>query len=105
MLVAELFFARGIRGRAPVTDAEWAGFAAQVVTPNFPDGFTVFDGQGQWRNPQTGHIARDPTKILMVAAKRTPDLARRLAAVIDAYKTRFHQQSVGIITRNSCAAF
>ena len=105
MLVAELFFARGIRGRAPVTDAEWAGFAAQVVTPNFPDGFTVFDGQGQWRNPQTGHIARDPTKILMVAAKRTPDLARRLAAVIDAYKTRFHQQSVGIITRDSCAAF
>ena len=105
MLVAELFFARGIRGRAPVTDAEWAGFAAQAVTPNFPDGFTVFDGQGQWRNPQTGHIARDPTKILMVAAPRTPDLARRLAAVIDAYKTRFHQQSVGIITRDSCAAF
>ncbi len=105
MLVAELFFARGLRGHAPVTDAEWAGFAAQIITPNFPDGFTVFDGQGQWRNPQTGHIARDPTKILMVAAPRTPDLARRLAAVIDAYKTRFHQQSVGIITRDSCAAF
>jgi len=105
MLVAELFFGRRIRNRTPLTDAEWAGFAAQIITPNFPDGFTVFDGQGQWRNPQTGHIARDPTKILMVAAKRTPDLARRLAAVIDAYKTRFHQQSVGIITRDSCAAF
>ncbi|MGA8552642.1 MAG: DUF3574 domain-containing protein [Stellaceae bacterium] len=105
MLVAELFFARGIRGRAPVTDAEWAGFVAHVVTPSFHDGFTVFDGRGQWRNPQTGHIARDPTKILMVAARRTPDLARRLAAVIDAYETRFHQQSVGIITRDSCAAF
>ncbi len=105
MLVAELFFGRGTKGRAPLSEAEWAGFAAQIITPNFPDGFTLFDGEGQWRNPQTGHIARDPTKILLVAAKRTPDLPRRLSAVIDAYKTRFHQQSVGIITRDSCAAF
>ena len=105
MLVAELFFGRRIKGREPLTEAEWAGFAAQTLTPNFPDGFTVFDGEGQWQNPHTSHIARDPTKILLVAAKRSPDLAHRLAAVIDAYKLKFHQQSVGLITRDSCAAF
>jgi hypothetical protein len=105
MLVAELFFGRNIKDRAPLTDLEWLTFAADTITPNFPDGFTVFDGYGQWRNPQTGHIAHDPTKILLVAAKRGPDLADRLRAVIDAYKARFHQQSVGIITRDSCAAF
>jgi uncharacterized protein DUF3574 len=105
MLVAELFFGRGIKGREPLTDGEWAEFAAQIITPNFPDGFTVFDGEGQWRNPQTGRIVGDPTKILLVAAKREPDLAQRLSAVIDAYMARFHQQSVGIITRDSCAAF
>jgi hypothetical protein len=76
-----------------------------VITPNFPDGFTVYDGYGQWRNPATGTIGKDPTKILLVAAKRSPDLPDRLAAVIDAYKAQFHQQSVGIITRDSCAAF
>jgi Protein of unknown function (DUF3574) len=105
MLVAELFFSRSIKGRGPLSDAEWTEFAAQTITPNFPDGFTVFDGEGQWRNPQTGRIAGGRTKILLVAAKREPDLARRLAAVIDAYKTQFHQQSVGHITRDSCAAF
>ena len=105
MLVAELFFGRAMKGRASVSDAEWAEFAAQTVTPNFPDGFTVFDGEGQWRNPQTGQIADARTKILLIAAERTPDLAQRLSALIDAYKGRFHQQSVGIITRNSCAAF
>jgi hypothetical protein len=105
MLVAELFFGRGIRGRAPLTDAEWAEFAARIVTPNFPDGFTVFDGDGQWQNPRTQQISREPSKILLIAAKRAPDLAARLGVVIDAYKTRFHQQSVGIITRDSCAAF
>jgi len=105
MLVAELFFGRKIKGGGFVTDAAWSRFAAEVITPNFPDGFTVFDGSGQWRNPQTGQIAHDPTKILLVAAKRAPDLAGRLQAVIDAYKTRFHQQSVGIVTRDSCAGF
>jgi Protein of unknown function (DUF3574) len=105
MLIAELFFARGIKGRKPLTDAEWAEFAAQTITPNFPDGFTVFDGEGQWRNPQTGRIGGGRTKILLVAAKRESNLAPRLAAVIDAYKARFHHQSVGIITRDSCAAF
>ena len=105
MLVAELFFGRNIPGRAPLTDAEWSEFAAQTITPNFPDGFTVFDGDGQWQNPVTSRIARDRTKVLLVAAKRRPDLAPRLSAVIESYKSRFHQQSVGVITHDSCAAF
>jgi Protein of unknown function (DUF3574) len=105
MLVAELFFGRNIKGRQPLTDAEWAEFAAQTIAPNFPDGFTVFDGEGQWRNPRTGQIAGGRTTILLVAAKPEPDLPRRLSAVIDAHKAQFHQQSVGIITRDSCAAF
>jgi hypothetical protein len=105
MLVAELFFGRGSNRRAPPTDAEWAAFAARTITPNFPDGFTVFDGAGQWRNPRTGRLVRSRTRILLVAARRTPDLARRLSAVIDAYKNEFHQQSVGVVTRDACAAF
>lgn len=105
MLVAELFFGRGIAARAPLSEAEWAEFAAEIIIPNFPDGFTVFDGEGQWRDPRTGRISRERTKILLVAAPPTPDLAHRLAAVIDAYKVRFHQQSVGLVTRYSCASF
>jgi predicted small lipoprotein YifL len=105
MLVAELFFGRAIPGRGPLTEAEWAAFAADTITPNFPNGFTVFDGDGQWQNPATGRIGRERTKILLVAARRDPTLAGRLQAVIDAYKVRFHQQSVGTVTRDSCAAF
>jgi hypothetical protein len=105
MILAELFFGRAIHGRAPLTDGEWAQFAAQAVTPNFPDGFTVFDGEGQWRNPRTGLIGHEATKILLVAAKPAPDLARRISAVIDAYARQFRQQSVGIVTQEACAAF
>ncbi len=105
MLVAELFFGRDIPGRASLSDAEWRAFAAEIVTPHFPDGFTAYDAEGQWRNPATGRTAYAPTKVLLVAAPRGPDLAPRLSAVIEAYKARFGQQSVGVITRNSCAAF
>ena len=106
MLVAELFFGRDKDGRRNVSDAEWSDFLASVVTPSFPDGLTVFDGYGQWRNPATGVIGRSPgVKIVLIAVKDAPDLGQRLSAVIDAYKTRFHQQSVGVITHDSCAAF
>jgi hypothetical protein len=105
MVIAELFFARSIPRRAPLSEAEWREFAAEIVTPNFPDGFTAYDAEGQWRNPATGAVAREPTKVLLVAAPPGPDLAPRLSAVIEAYKARFRQQSIGIITRESCAAF
>lgn len=105
MLVAELFFGRDIAGRTPLSEAEWRAFAAEFVTPNFPDGFTAFDAEGQWRNPETGAVSSEPTKVLLVAAPRSSDLAPRLSSVIEAYKARFRQQSVGILTRDSCAAF
>jgi hypothetical protein len=106
MLVAELFFGREKAGRRVVSDAEWTDFLGNVVTPNFPDGLTAFDGYGQWRSPQTGVIGRSSgVKIVLIAVKRSPDVPGRLQTVIEAYKTRFSQQSVGIITRDSCAAF
>jgi len=105
MLVAELFFGRNIPGRAPVSEAEWADFVARVITPNFPDGFTVFDGAGQWRDPQGGAVVREPPKILLAAAYPRPDLKDRIAATIEAYRARFPQKSVGVLTRWECGAF
>ena len=106
MLVAELFFGRNIPGRAPASEAEWADFVARVVTPNFPDGFTVFDGaSGQSGIPQRGAIEREAPKIVLAAAYQRPDLKDRIDAVREAYRTRFTQRSVGVLTRWECGAF
>jgi hypothetical protein len=106
MLVVELFFGRNIPGRAPVSEAEWADFVARVITPNFPDGYTVFNGAaGQSGTPQNGLIAREAPKIVLAAAYPRPDLKDRVAAAIDAYRTRFPQKSVGLLTRWECGAF
>jgi len=106
MLVAELFFGRNIAGRAPVSEAEWDDFVARVVTPNFPDGFTVFDGaSGRSGAPQRGAIEREAPKIVLAAAYPRPDLKDRIEAVREAYRTRFTQRSVGLLTRWECGAF
>ena len=105
MVEVQLFFGRDIEGRGPVTNNEWADFAATVLTRQFPDGFTVSDGEGQWRDPVSKAVVHEQSKIVTVAAPHSPALMRKLTDVMSTYRTRFHQQSVGIVTRSVCAAF
>jgi hypothetical protein len=99
-MVAELLF-----GRSKVSEQSWDRFLAAEVTPRFPDGLTVYDAKGQWRNPETKTISRERTKVVMIAMPPAPDNDARLQAVIEAYKTRFKQRSVGLILRPSCVSF
>lgn len=101
----ELFFGRDISGRGPLTDAEWDDFAKRVITPQFPDGFTVLDGDGQWFDQATGRLVHERSKILLVAADPDSDLKTRIGSVVAAYRTQFHQRSVGILTSEACGAF
>jgi hypothetical protein len=103
--VTQIFFGRDIPGRAPLTDAEWDDFAARVVTSQFPDGFTVIDGSGQWYDQGTGKLVHEQSKILVVAADPDSDLRTRIGSVINAYRVQFKQRSVGVITAEECAAF
>ncbi|HEY2618306.1 MAG TPA: DUF3574 domain-containing protein [Acetobacteraceae bacterium] len=105
MLEYHLFFGRDIAGRPPVTDPEWANFTARVVTAQLPAGFTEFDAEGQWQNPATHRISREPTKVIIVAVPDTPATAAAIAAVKDAYRTLFHQQTVGTTVAPVCGAF
>ncbi len=103
--IGQLFFGRDIPGRGPLTDAEWDDFAARSITPQFPDGFTVMDGAGQWYDQGSGKLIHEQTKILVVAADPDSDLKTRIGSVITAYRTEFKQRSVGVITSEACGAF
>ena len=105
VLAARLFFGQNIAGRQPVTAAEWDDFLARTVTPNFPSGFTVYDGHGQWQGAGTSAITRENTKVIEIEAEDSPALHRKLEDVASAYRSQFHQQSVGIVTTEVCARF
>jgi hypothetical protein len=104
--MAEAYFGRNVKTRAPVTDGEWARFMADTVTPAFPDGLTVLDGAGQWRNA-AGQINREDSKILLLVLPGQDQAAAsaRLAPVTATWKARFAQESVLTVFRAGCAAF
>jgi len=102
---ADLFFGRDIAGRAPVTPAEQASFLADVVTPRFPDGLTMWETYGQWRDPSTGQVGKEDSFVVRIVAPETRVTLERLSEIRSAYKQQFHQQSVGLVFSRSCASF
>lgn len=101
--VAELYFGRNIGPRLGVSEAKFRAFLDTEVTPRFPDGFTVLDGRGQWRDG--GVIVREPSKVLVVALADEARDRAQLTAVAAAYKARFLQQSVLTVVRAACVSF
>lgn len=105
MRVLELFFGQEIDGGRRVSAGDWRAFLADVVTREFPDGFTVYDSYGQWMDAKSRHLVREPSKVVQIAIPAGQDFAARLAGVTNAYRSRFHQQSVGIIVTQGCGSF
>jgi hypothetical protein len=104
--MAEAAFGRNADGREVVSDAAWQGFLNEIVTPAFPEGLTVLDGAGQWRG-RDGRIERERSKLLLLVLPggSAADATARLAPVIAAYRARFGQESVMLITRAGCVTF
>jgi Protein of unknown function (DUF3574) len=88
-----LYFGRA-HAAGVVSEAEWAQFLAEVVTPRFPDGLTVWAADGQWRDGTNRAIVREPTFVLELVHMREGSRDAELRAVVTAYKQRFSQQSV-----------
>ena len=104
MTQAQLFFGRDFERRALVSDEQWRDFVDQVVTPRFPDGFSVSDVSGQYRD-QSGTIVREPSKQVLVFTRDIGSDAPKLNAIRDAYRRRFNQESVLLVESPVCAGF
>ncbi len=105
MLTAELLFGRKIGDRIGVSEAAFRRFVDEEVTPRFPDGLTILDASGQYRDTSSGALIREPSKLLLIALKDEAEGRAKLAAIAEAYKSRFHQQSVGTILKPACVSF
>jgi hypothetical protein len=99
----ELMFGRNTRGGGG--EAAWARFVAREITPRFPDGLTVLDAAGQWRDPAADRPDRERSKLVIIVTAADAPADDRIAAIVDAYKHQFHQKSVGVVATAVCAAF
>ncbi|MET7574434.1 DUF3574 domain-containing protein [Streptomyces sp. NPDC005492] len=93
-------------GGPAVTDRQFMAFVDQEVTPNFPDGLTVQNGRGQWRDAH-GKIEKERSYELIllypVASAGASD--RRIEEVRRTYEKTFGQEAVGRVDDRTRADF
>jgi hypothetical protein len=87
-----------------ISEGQWKSFLRNEVTPQFPDGLTVWEADGQWRRPD-GRIVRERSKVLLLVHEDTPGVRAILASIVSSYKQQFQQESVLWEAARVCAAF
>lgn len=98
-----LYFGRSTASRE-VSDAQWAAFLRDAVTPRFPQGLTAWDAQGQWRTAN-GATVGERAKVLALVHDGTAASQAGISRIVEEYKARFAQESVLRETARICVSF
>lgn len=88
-----LYLGASIPGGGEVSPSEWRVFIDEVVTPAFPEGFTSYEADGQWKGAD-GQIVTERSHVLLVVHEETETREASIQRIIDEYKRRFRQESV-----------
>ncbi|MFJ2772787.1 DUF3574 domain-containing protein [Streptomyces sp. NPDC087300] len=82
-------------GGPAVTDKQFMAFIDKEVTPGFPDGLTIQDGRGQWRD-SNGKIERERSYELILLYPTTEERKRdvQIEEIRSDYEKAFAQDSV-----------
>jgi len=98
----ELFF--GLPKPEDSVTTSWEAFADSVITPFFPDGYTVSDAEGRWRSSDSAKTVKEQSKVVTIIHSYDDHKSAAIDSIIERYKTLFKQQSVlradGMVTSN-----
>jgi hypothetical protein len=90
----ELFFGLSIPGGGQVSAEQWQAFVDREITPRFPQGLTVLQAQGQWRNAQGG-IDREASRVLVLLLPAEAARGPLMDELRSRYREQFRQEAVG----------
>ncbi len=99
----QLFFGLSKPSGGTVSERAWQSFAVSEIAPRFPEGFSVLDGAGFWRDAATQKTISEKSKVVVRMHGNDADAA--IAAIVTAYKTQFQQDAVLRVDRPVCAQF
>lgn len=91
----ELFFGTAKPGDEVVSDEDFMLFLDSEITPRFPAGLTLLQGDGQFQGA-TGEIIKEKSflLILLYPADDFRESSRRINVIRELYKMMFQQESV-----------
>ena len=100
----EMFFGLSFPEGGSLTESDWKNFTASHITPRFPDGLTVYDANGQWLNA-SGALSKEGTKIVVLITDNSREKFLLVDEIREAYKKRFRQESVLLVSTCVNASF
>ena len=94
-LRTELYFGTDRKAVPPVSESEWQCFVERSISRRFPEGLTVFQGDGQFQE-RSGAIVKEQSFVVVLlyplAERRSRN--QRIEEIRSEYMKEFHQQSV-----------
>jgi len=93
LIQVDLFFGRNIAGVGEVSEEQFQAFVDQTITPQFPDGLTVFDASGQFLD-STNTLIQEPAKVVSLILEDTQANETAIDSIVESYTQQFQQESV-----------
>jgi hypothetical protein len=99
-----LYFGASIPAGGNVGAQDWRRFEDDVITPRFPQGYSVIDAAGKWRGAG-GATRGEPSRILVLIHEDDAASAEKVRQIVQQYRERFRQEAVLRERGAVCAAF
>lgn len=113
-LRTELFFGMSIAA-APghpagvVSEVQWQEFVDTWISPRFPNGLTVIDGNGQWLGKDGAPVKEHSKLLVLLHPASSPDewgqADHAIEEIRKAYCRIFHQEAVLRVTSRAIVSF
>jgi hypothetical protein len=103
-LRTELFFGLSRASGPDVTEEEFQQFVDTEVTPRFPDGLTLLNAKGQFKN-STGIIIQEGSKVLILLYPFSQKSNKAIEQIRNAYKGAFQQETILRVDEIMCVSF
>lgn len=88
----ELYFGLTEQGKK-IPEKKWQQFVDEYITPNFPNGMTIMDAKGQWRNEQR-EITKEKAKVVILIVPNDNNTDSMIQFIRRKYRDLYHQESV-----------
>lgn len=105
LVETQLFFGLSRPNGGVVSTRAFDAFVAHEVAPRFPEGFTVIDGAGFWRDEASRRTISEKSKVVVRLHHGAAETDAAIGAIVAAYKSAFQQDAVLRVDRPVCAQF
>lgn len=94
MIETTLYFAQMRPDGSAISQQDWNNFKETHISRVFKEGSTTIAATGNWYDPDSHKLIREPSYVVTHIHKRSPYISRQIDSLTNLYKQLFQQQSI-----------